>query len=175
MYIYIYDSWSFLYIFIATTTARLPSHFETVHILATFETESHPTSGVRSFSRCFWIKLPRRPRSGLVILKTFHSFVLQVNLHHFAILNSIKLILSFKPLSGFSTRILFYILYFHPVNLVLYPTYNYFRNLNLMLGNSFLNYIMNYILSFINKFLFNQIIQAEIKINVGHATFAQRE
>lgn len=129
----------------------------------------------RSFSRCFWIKLPRRPRSGLVILKTFHSFVLQVNLHHFAILDSIKLILSFKPLSGFSTRILFYILYFHPVNLVLYPTYNYFRNLNLMLGNSFLYYVMNYILSLINKFLFNQIIQAEIKINVGHATFAQRK
>lgn len=61
------------------------------------------------------------------------------------------------------------------MNLVLYPTYNYFRNLNLMLGNSFLNYVMNYILSLINKFLFNQIIQAEIKINVDHATSAQRE
>lgn len=44
-----------------------------------------------------------------------------------------------------------------------------------MLGNSFLNYVMNYILSLINKFLFNQIIQAEIKINVDHATSAQRE
>ena len=64
---------------------------------------------------------------------------------------------------------------FHSVNLS-NPTYNYSRNLNLTLGSLFLFMLfMNYIFSLINKFFFNQIIQAEIKINVGHATFAQRE
>lgn len=64
---------------------------------------------------------------------------------------------------------------FHSVNLS-NPTYNYSRNLNLTLDSLFLFMLfMNYIFSLINKFFFNQIIQAEIKINVGHATFVQRE